>query len=195
MRCEDPNYDAKFSSLKCKSCPGWVHESSKICSSCHQTLKLNDEELSIVEKYKNGTLPKCDPNMTIKEIRSILKKYMKTFHTFHKIFKEPEDVFAFPKIVSQSQEGNHDALSLGLEIRKLKLNHHSAHLPRFHGVIGLLNLQISDAFFALKLLEEAKFYLKKAEEIMKVVHGEDHPYMRECQKLKMEHQFACASLT
>ena len=194
VKCENPNSDAKFSSLKCKTCPGWVHDSTKICSSCFQKLKLRDEELIIVEKYKNDTLPKCDPNMTIKEIKSTFEKYIKTFHAFHEIFKEPEEVFAFPKIVSQSQKGSHDALLLALEIRKLKLDHHSAHLPKFHGEIGHLNLLISNAFFALKMFDKAKFHLTMAEEIMKVVYGEDHPYMQECQKLNIVLQMSLVAM-
>ena len=144
VKCENPNSDAKFSSLKCNNCPGWVHGSTNICSSCFQKLKLRDEELIIVEKYKNDTLPKCDPNMTIKEIKSTFEKYIKTFHAFHEIFKEPEEVFAFPKIVSQSQKGSHDALLLALEIRKLKLDHHSAHLPQYNRYLGHLNILTSD---------------------------------------------------
>ena len=202
VRCEDPNSDAKYASLKCKSCPGWVHEKTMICSSCHQTLKLNDEEKAIAEKYKNGTLPKCDPTMTIKGIRWTLEKYIKIFHPFHEIFQEPENVFPIPKIVSQSRKGCHDAMSLLLEIRKLKLDHHSAHLPQYHEYFTHLNIKISDAYFALRLFDNGEFHLTKAEEMIKVVYGEDHPYMQEfqklkidCQKWKMEQQFARASLT
>ena len=202
VKCEDPNSDAKFSSLKCKACPGWVHDSTKICSSCFQKLNLSDEELSIVEKYKNGTLPKCDPTMTIKGISWTLEKYIKIFHPFHEIFQEPENVFPIPKIVSQSRKGCHDAMSLLLEIRKLKLDHHSAHLPQYHEYFTHLNIKISDAYFALRLFDNGEFHLTKAEEMIKVVYGEDHPYMQEfqklkidCQKWKMEQQFARASLT
>ena len=202
VKCEDPNSDAKFSALKCKACPGWVNDSTMICSSCFQKLNLSDEELSIVEKYKNGTLPKCDPTMTIKGIRWTLEKYIKIFHPFHEIFQEPENVFPIPKIVSQSRKGCHDAMSLLLEIRKLKLDHHSAHLPQYHEYFTHLNIKISDAYFALRLFDNGEFHLTKAEEMIKVVYGEDHPYMQEfqklkidCQKWKMEQQFARASLT
>ena len=184
VKCEDPNSDAKFSALKCKACPGWVNDSTMICSSCFQKLKLGDEELSIIEKYKNGTLPKWDSTMTIKEIRSILEKYIKIFHVCHEIFRQPENFF------SQSRKGSHDAMLLVLEIRKLKLDHHSAHLPKFHCEIGHLNLQTSNSFLAMKMFDKAKFHLTMAEEIMKVVFGEDHPYMQDCQKLNMELQLA-----
>ena len=122
--------------------------------------------------------------MTIKEIRSILEKYIKIFHVCHEIFRQPENFF------SQSRKGSHDAMLLVLEIRKLKLDHHSAHLPKFHGEIGHLNLLTSNAYFGLKMFDKAKFHLTMAEEIMKVVYGEDHPYMQECQKSKMELRFA-----
>ena len=186
LRCEDPNSDAKFSSLKCKTCSSWVYECSMICSSCNQKLKLSDEELSIVEKFKNGTLPKFEPTMTIKEIKYILEKYIKIFHVCHEIFKKPEILFEFSKSFLQSLKGSHDYMLLVLEIRKLKLNHHSAHLPQLHCEIGQLNLHISDACFALKLFDKAEFHLKKAEELIKVVYGEDHPWMQKCQRLRME---------
>ena len=132
--------------------------------------------------------------MTIKEIRSILEKYIKIFHVCHQIFRQPESVFEFPTIVSQSRKGSHDAMLLVLEIRKLKLDHHSAHLPKFHGEIGHLNLLTSNAYFGLKMFDKAKFHLTMAEEIMKVVYGEDHPWMQECQKLKMKLLLSCVSL-
>ena len=123
VRCEDPNSDAKFLSLKCKSCPGWVHENTMICSSCHQTLKLKDEELAIVEKHKIGTLPKFDVTMKIKEIRTTLEKYIRIFHLHHEIFRRPEDLFesGYWQIVYQAP--NHDTILLDLEITKLKLSH------------------------------------------------------------------------
>ena len=132
--------------------------------------------------------------MTIKEIRSILEKYTNIFHVCHEIFKLPESVFEFPTIVSQCQKGSHDALLLVLEIRKLKLDHHSAHLPQYHQNFGHLNILTSDAYFALQLFDKSEFHLKKAEEIMKVVYGEDHLYMQECQKWKLELQSARVGL-
>ena len=132
--------------------------------------------------------------MTIKEIRSILEKYIKIFHVCHQIFRQPESVFEFPTIVSQSRKGSHDALLLALEIRKLKLDHDSAHLPQYHKNFGRLNILISDAYFALKLLDKSEFHLKKAEEIIKVAYGEDHPYMQDCQMWKMELQSALVAL-
>ena len=185
VRCEDPNSDAKFASLKCKSCPGWVHESTKICSSCHQTLKLNDEELTIVEKHKIGTLPKFGATMTIKEIRSTLEKYIKIFHAYHEIFRRPEDMFqlGYWQIVSQAQ--NHQTMQLLLEIRKLTLNHLSGHILQWHSAIGHQNILVSEVYLALKLFDKAEFHLQKAEEIIKVVYGEDNPWMQECHKLKM----------
>ena len=63
LRCEDPNSDAKHTSLKCKSCPGWVNENTRICSGCHQKLKLSNEELTIIEKYKYGALPEFKTTM------------------------------------------------------------------------------------------------------------------------------------
>ena len=194
LKCENPDSDAKFSSLKCKSCPGWVHEITRICIGCNQSLKLNDEELTLVEKYKKGTLPKCDPTMTTKEIRSMLEKYMKIFHVFHEIYRSFEKVLSFPKIVSQKRSGNHDALLLVLEIRKLKLNHYSGHLPRFHHDIVTYAFHTSYAYVALKLFDEAEFHMKKAEEVMKITYGEDHPYMQEHQKQKMKFQFARIAL-
>ena len=194
VKCEDPNSDAKFSSLKCKSCSGWVHESTRICSDCNQTLKLSHEELTIVKKYKNGTLPKCEPTMTIQEIRSILEEYIKVFHDYHEIYRTFEKVLEFPKIVSQSQNGNHDAMLLLLEMRKLRLDHYSGHLQQFCQDIVLLHLHISNACKELKLLNEAEFHLKKVEEVMKMTLGEDHPYMQECQKSIVDLEFARLAL-
>ena len=190
-RCEDPNSDAKFASLKCKSCPGWVHESTKICSSCHQTLKLIDEELNIVEKYKNGTLPKFEPTMTIKEIKSLLEKYTKIFHGFHKIFKQcVEVVLKSPIFALQCQKKDYDADLLWLELRKLWLNYSYGFLPKYHQDFVFFHCSISEACLALKLFDEAEFHLKKAEEICKMAYGKDHPYMQECQERKMRLQFA-----
>ena len=182
MRCEDPNSDAKYASLKCKSCPGWVHEKTMICSSCHQTLKLNDEEMIIVEEYRNGTLPKFEPTMTTKEIRSILEKFNKVFHIFHEIFRPLNKVFEFTKIASQYQNGDHETMLLILEIRKLRLNHNYGHLPQYRQDFGFHHFKISCNCFELGLIDEAEFHLKKAEEIMKVAFGEEHPYVKECQK-------------
>ena len=190
-RCEDPNSDAKFASLKCKSCPGWVHESTKICSSCHQTLKLIDEELNIVEKYKNGTLPKFEPTMTIKEIKSLLEKYTKIFHGFHKIFTQcVEVVLKSPIFALQCQKKDYDADLLWLELRKLWLNYSYGFLPKYHQDFVFFHCSISEACLALKLFDEAEFHLKKAEEICKMAYGKDHPYMQECQERKMRLQFA-----
>ena len=194
VRCEDPNSDAKYASLKCKSCPGWVHEKTMICSSCHQTLKLNDEEMIIVEKYRNGTLPKFEPTMTTKEIRLILEKLIKVFHVFHEIFTPLNKVFEFPKIVSKYQNGDHETMLLILEIRKLRLNHNYGHLPQYRQDFGFHHFKISCNCFELGLIDEAEFHLKKAEEIMKVAFGEEHPYVKECQKHKVERQIACLSL-
>ena len=194
VRCEDPNSDAKFASLKCKSCPGWVHESTKICSSCHQTLKLNDEELTIIEKHKIGTLPKFETTMRIKDIRTTLDKYIRIFHLHHEIFRRPEDLFEsrYWQIVYQAP--NHDTVLLDLEIKKLKLNHLNEYISQWHSAIGNLNAQVSELYSALKLFDKAEFHLAKAEEIIKVVYGENHPWMQECRKLKMQLLFAHVSL-
>ena len=189
LRCEDPNSDAKHTSLKCKSCPGWVNESTKICSGCHQKLKLSDEELTIVEKYKNGTLPKFEPTMTTKEIGYILEKYVKIFHEFHEIFFQCEEVVLdFPIFALQSQ--NREIMLLKLKLRKLGLNYYSGHIPQFYKEFVFYHREISEACLALKLFDEAEFHMKKAEEMCKVVYGEDHPYLQECQKRKMQLQFA-----
>ena len=124
VRCEDPKSDAKYASLKCKSCSGWVPESTMSCSTCNRKLKLSDEELKIVEGYKSGTLAKFEP--TTKEIKADLEKFTKVFHVFHEIFRYPEELFVFPEGVSPIQNGNHDDMLLLLEIRKLRLNHRSA---------------------------------------------------------------------
>ena len=189
VRCEDPNSDAKFSSLKCESCSGWVHESTKICSSCHQTLKLNDEEITIVEKYKNGTLPKVTPTMNVKEIRSILESYVKIFHRFHEIFRQCVDVVLdSPTFELEVKKKDHGAMLLVLEIVKLQLNHSSGHLPPYHEGFVFHHREIFDTCGALKLFDEAEFHLKKAEVICEVAYGKDHPYMQECQKRRMELQ-------
>ena len=189
LRCEDPNSDAKHTSLKCKNCLGWVNDNTKICSGCHQKLKLSDEELAIIEKYKNGTLPKFEPTMTTKEIRSILKKYVKIFHAFHEIFYQcEEEVLDSPNFALQGH--NYEDMLLRLELRKLGLNYYSGHIPKFYKDFVFYHREISYACITLKLFDEAEFHLKKAEEICKVAYGEDHPYMQECQKSKMELRFA-----
>ena len=193
VRCEDPNSDAKFASLKCKSCPGWVHEDTMICSSCNQTLKLTDEEMIIVEWYKNGNLTMFEPTMTTKEIKYNLEKFIKVFHVFHQIFGQCNKVLEFSKIISQYQKRNHETMSLVLEIVKLWLNHCSGHLPQYHKVFAFDYTKISRNCIELKLFDEAKNHLKKAEETIKITFGEDHPYMKECQQRKTELQ--CASLS
>ena len=180
VRCEDPNSDAKVASLKCKSCPSWVHESTKICSGCHQKLKLSDEELTIVEKYKNGTLPKFEPTITIKEIRSILAKYVKIFHGFHEIFKQCMEVVRnHPIFALHYQQRDRDANLLWLEFIKFKLNYSCGYLPQYFKYFVFLHLGVAGECFSLKLFDEAIFHLKKAEEICKVAYGEDYPYMQE----------------
>ena len=194
VRCMDPNSNAKFASLKCKSCPGWVHEDKMICSNCNQTLKLNKEEMTIVEKYKNGTLPKLEPTMSTKEVRSILEKFIKVFHFFHQMSGQFESAFGFSKIASQYQKRNHETMLLLLEIMKLWLNHNSGHLPQYHKAFAFEHFKISKNCIELKLYDEAKYHLKKAEETIKITFGEDHPYMKECQQRKME-LLLCASLS
>ena len=192
LRCEDPNSDAKFSSLKCKSCPGWVNENTKICSGCHQKLRLSEEELTIVEKYKNGTLPKFTPTMKAREIRSTLERYVKIFHGSHEIFKQCVDVVLnSPTSVSQNLKGDHDTLLILLQ---LQLNFSSEHLPQYHEVFMCHHDDILYACITLRLFDEAELHLKKAEDICKVVYGEDHPYLQECQKLKMLLQVARVQL-
>ena len=191
VRCEDPNSDAKFSSLKCKNCPGWVHESTKICSGCNQKLKLSDDELFIVEMSKNGGLPFFKPTMKMKEIRSILKKYVKIFHGFNEIYNLCVlFVFHSPTFTLQYQKKDYDALMLRMELRKLGLNCSSGYLPKYCQDFVYYHCDMSDACIELKYFDEAEFHLKKAEEICKVTYGEDHPYMQECQKSIMELQFA-----
>ena len=194
VRCEDPNSDAKFTSLKCKSCPGWVHENTMICSSCHQTLKLKDEELTIFEKHKIGTLPKFEVTMNIKEIRTTLEKYIRIFHLHHEIFRRPEDLFESGYWQMVYQAPNYDTVLLDLELRKLKLSHLNEYISQWHSAIGNINVQVSELYSALKLFDKAEFHLAKAEEIFRVVYGEDHPWMQECQKLKMKLLLSCVSL-
>ena len=83
---------------------------------------------------------------------------------------------------------------LELETIKLRLNHNSGHLPMYHQEFGSRHLQIACYFLDLRLNDEAEFHFKKAEEIMKVAFGEEHPYVKECQKHKMDRQIACLSL-
>ena len=47
---------------------------------------------------------------------------------------------------------------------------------------------------AFSLFDEAIFHLKKAEEICKVAHGEDHPYMQEIKIDKIIEQMAFQGL-
>ena len=191
LRCEDPNSDAKHTSLKCKSCPGWVNESTKICSGCHQKLKLSDEELTIVEKYKNGTLQKFEPTITIKDIRSILAKYVEIFHEFHEIFKQCVEVMEnHPIFASPFQKRDRDANMLLLELMKLKLNHSSGHLPQYCQAFVFMHKSTADACFFLRLFDEAESHLKKAEEICKVAFGGDHPEIQKFQMNKMVLQMA-----
>ena len=165
-----------------------------ICSSCHQTLELKDEELTIVEKHKIGTLPKFEVTMKIKEIRTTLEKYIRIFHLHHEIFRRPEDMFesGYWQIVYQAP--NYDTVLLDLELRKLKLSHLNEYISQWHSAIGNINVQVSDLYSALKLFDKAEFYLTKAEEIFRVVYGEDHPWMQECQKLKMKLLLSHAAL-
>ena len=137
-------------------------------------------------------LSKFEP--TNEEIRSDLEKLTKVFHVFHEIFRYPEELFVFPKGVSPIQNGNHNDMLLLLEVRKLRMNHRSAYIPQYYQDFVFDHSEISNTCISLKLFDEAKSHLKKAEEIIKVVYGEDHPYMKECQKRKMELQCACLSL-
>ena len=127
--------------------------------------------------------------MTTKEIGYILEKYVKTFHEFHEIFFQCEEVVLdFPIFALQSQ--NREIMLLKLKLRKLGLNYYSGHIPQFYKEFVFYHSEISEACLALKLFDEAEFHMKKAEEMCKVVYGEDHPYLQECQKRKMQLQFA-----
>ena len=180
LRCEDANHDAKHTSLKCKNCPGWVYEKTKICSWCHTSLKLSEEDLTIIEHYKNGTLSNVEPTMSINEIRYSIQKYVNIFHGFHDIFFQ---LFSkFPNLALKNK--NREYLLLVLELKKLSINYYSGHLPQFDEGFVFHQSGIAKICIELMLFEEAEFHLKKAEEICKVAYGKDHPYMLECQKIQ-----------
>ena len=60
--------------------------------------------------------------------------------------------------------------------------------------IGFQYIHVSRVYLALELVDKAKFHLTKAEEILKVACGENHSWMQECQKRKMELQLSRVAL-
>ena len=193
-RCEDPNSDAKFKSLKCKRCSGWVYESTKICSQCNQKSNFDKEELAIIEKYKNGTLPIVRPTMTVETIGFVLTRYAKIFHPFHEIFRKFSDQLGlYPNTPMVSCICDPDSISIELEARKLFIQHFAGHNLNIVQ-LGAENLNIANICRVLELYDQAEFYLKEAEEIFKVSLDNAHPYMYSFLHFKMNLHFALTGL-
>ena len=194
-RCEDPNSDAKFKSLKCKRCSdGWVYESTKICSGCNQKSNFDEEELAIIEKYKNDTLPIVRPTMTVETIGYVLKRYAKIFHPFHEIFRKFSDQLGlYPNTPMVSCICDPNTISIELEARKLFIQHFAGHNLNIVQ-LGAENLKIANICRVLELYDQAEFYLKEAEEIFKVTLDNAHPYMYSFLHFKMNLHFALMGL-
>ena len=183
-RCEDPDSDAKLFSLKCKNCVGWVHDKTKICTICNQKLELNEQELAIVEKYKNYALPLDNPASTIKEIESFYKRYSKLFHPFHGIFGT-FCVFVYDYQSMIFTRPGHDD-NLFVEMFKVMLDHCKEHLSEFSNLSGTLNRVIGHAYLYMKAYDQAEIHLKKAEEIMNVILISGHPRVEIFQSWKSD---------
>ena len=193
-KCEDPNSDAKLMSLKCKKCSGWVNEKTKICADCNQKIEFNGEEMSIIEKLKNGTLPLPTPAMGTDEVGPLFKKYARIFHPFNKLFgKTFVALFLYTSnfVFEVEQMNDRNANKLLLEMLKIELIHLQEHQPKYSSLIDVIEGQIGQACCNLQLFDEALTHFQRAEEVCKIEGGGSAgknflAYIEEC-KMKAEY--------
>ena len=187
-KCEDPNSDAKLMSLKCKKCSGWVNEKTKICADCNQKIEFNGEEMSIIEKFKNGTLPFPTLAMGTDEVRPLFKKYARIFHPFNKLFGKSNFDPNNSKLTSEAQMRDRNANKLLLEIWKMKSIYLQEHEPKYSSYIHNIECDIGEVCCNLELFDEALMHFQKAEIVCKIGIGGSagKDFLATIEELKME---------
>ena len=187
-KCEDPNSDAKLMSLKCKKCSGWVNEKTKICADCNHKIEFSGEEMSIIEKFKNGTLPLPTLAMGTDEVGPLFKKYARIFHPFNKLFGKETFDPGSSKLFCEFRERDRSASKLLLEIGKMRSIHLQEHEPKYSFFIPNIERDIGLAYCNLDLFDEALMHFQKAEIVCKIGIGGSagKDFLATIEELKME---------
>ena len=99
---------------------------------------------------------------------SLFKKCLQMYHPAHMNFQQFFDFLANPDIDEEFR----------LLLMKNRLAHFCEHLPKNFSEIGMAELMIAKQCDKMGLKKEGLTHVKKAEEILGVVLGSDHPCLK-----------------
>ena len=177
--CQDRDSDKCKSSINCSTCGFCVPLTSENCPNCG--LKI---DISRLEKYAQTQkiIQKfvLNPPDDISLIEYILKETLKIMHCYDK------DLMNFMKLAFQKFKTN-EKYEMCYVLMKPIISNIQKHFPPFYDTLGLTFVSAAEVCLKLRRFKEAKDFIKSAEDIFKVSHGDDHPILTNgCAKIRHE---------
>ena len=178
--CQDTDSENCKSSTKCSDCGFCVPLTSEKCPKCG--LKIDASRL---EKY--AQIQKVVKKLVHEEtaddvqlIECVMKESLKVMHSFDK------DLMNFMKLAFRKFKTK-EKYEICYVLMKPIISNLQKHFPPFYDTLGLTFISASEVCLKLRRFKEAKNFIKSAEDIFKVSHGDDHLILTNgCAKIRHE---------
>ena len=190
LKCEDKFSDLNNSSLICHKCQGCVPSVGGSCNNCGLAIEnLTIENFVKLKKKIQWALLLCRNNHSDDQnnyeselLKDLFEEALRIFHPYD------EDFF---KLLDSSKLYEHYYFELGdyekcLHILRLKLSNYKQNWPAYFPNIASHLIDMMFLCQELKYFSEAKGYLNRAEDILKVVYGDTEkecPLLIQCLNL------------
>ena len=166
-RCLEIDEDQEKTSVKCSTCQGCVPCQTQICVDC----KIRTDS-SVIEKHKNTISKmlsiKYDFSTKIETYRKLYDEALEIIHPYDKDFMEFLNIY----YEKEKNVANHEKC---LEILKLILINVYHNYPKYDSNIGSKETWVAGTCLKLNKLDEAEEHIDKAETILRISYGDDHP--------------------
>ena len=178
-RCQDQNTDQFKSSLICSKCQNCVPYSTKKCCQCK-----TDKDSKELEKFMN-LKTKLTPLIDTSNNDEIEFSQFEQLYTIaDKVFHPFDEYYIVLLNILWDNYWAEKNIEKCLEIiPKLMMNYYHNY-PKYFPIIGFKEITYAYLCKASNSLEEARSHIGKAEEILQVSLGEDHPRMEALRTFK-----------
>lgn len=177
VRCADVKSDRLKSSLLCSNtnCKGCAPFATLTCINCNE--KLDQEKIDDYEEIKTQIRNfKVEATEDPEIYETIFRRAVKILHSNDK------DLLDLLNIIYERYRfaSQHEKC---YEIGQLILSNFHQNLPCYDPSIALGEIEASFICNKLNLMEEAEIHVKKAEELLQITHGNDHPLVTQRWKI------------
>ena len=178
-RCLDFQLDQFNSSLICsKCCQGCIPSVLGTCTECNEQVdsKILEKHAKMKLRINHLLSIQCDK----KTLNNLFEECEKIFHPFDEDFSK----LIYELLFGNNAGDNEDNFEFILKLQKLFLRCCEKKCSNYDKQIGVIHLMIGELCDVLNLFSEAESHLKKAEDILSMSCGNDHPELSRCRKIR-----------